>query len=101
MRHSCSFWSQVAVRVCAVMSCTVFSIAILSIAILSPTLSQASKKKQLAAVRWAAGAPGCTLERPDGGHFRWTMADPQLTVSVLVDSQELAQSRHRFYNLFA
>jgi len=72
----------------------------LTFAILSPTLSYASKKKELPAVRWTAGAPGCTFEPTDDGHYRWTMTGPDLTVKLLVDSQELAQSRHRFYRLF-
>jgi hypothetical protein len=68
-------------------------------AILSPTLSQAAKK-QLPTVRWTAGSPGCTFERTDDGHYRWTMVGPDLTVKLLIDSQELARSRHRFYHLF-
>jgi len=72
--------------------------AILSCAILSPTLSHA-KKKQLPTVRWTAGAPGCTFERRDDGKYGWTMTGPDLTVTLLVDSQELAQSRHRFFQL--
>jgi hypothetical protein len=73
--------------------------AILFCAILAPTLSQA-KKKQLPTVRWTAGAPGCTFERGDDGKFHWTMTGPDLYITLLVDSQELAQSRHRFYGLF-
>jgi hypothetical protein len=73
--------------------------AILSCAILVPMLGHAEKKKQLPAVRWVAGAPGCTFERGDDGKYRWTMTGRDLTVTLLVDSQELAQSRHRFYHL--
>jgi hypothetical protein len=75
---------------CAVFATTLFS----------PSLSHA-KKKELPTVRWTAGAPGCTFERGDDGRFRWTMTGNDLTVSVLVDSQELTKSRHRFYQLFA
>ena len=74
--------------------------AALSCVVLSPTLSHASKKKQLPAVRWTAGAPGCTFERTDDGHFHWTMTGRDLTITLVVDSQELGQSRHRFYRLF-
>jgi len=88
------FWAKLAFAVCAILSC-----AILSCAILSPTLSQASKKKELPAVRWTAGAPGCTFERTDDGHYRWTMTGRDLSVALVVDSQELAKSRHRFYHL--
>src|SRR5580658_1342535 len=74
--------------------------AILFCAILLPTLSHAEKKKQLPTVRWTSGAPGCIFEPTDDGHYRWTMTGRDLTVKLLVDSQELAQSRHRFYHLF-
>ncbi len=85
------FWAKVALPVCA----------ILSYATLSPTLSHAEKKKTLPTIRWTAGAPGCTFERRDDGKYGWTMAGPDLTVKLLVDSQELAQSRHRFFQLFS
>ncbi len=68
-------------------------------AILSPTLGHA-KKKQLPTVRWTAGEPCCTFERRDDGKYGWTMTGDDLTIKLLVDSQELAQSRHRFYRLF-
>ncbi|MBZ5616860.1 MAG: hypothetical protein LAO23_22895 [Acidobacteriia bacterium] len=67
-------------------------------AILLPTFSRA-EKKQLPAVRWTAGAPGCTFERGDDGRYRWTMAGNDLKVTLLVDSQELTKSRRRFYRL--
>jgi hypothetical protein len=62
--------------------------------------SVGAKKKDLPSVRWTAGAPGCTFERRDDGKYLWTMTGPDLTITLLVDSQELAQSRHRFYQLF-
>jgi hypothetical protein len=75
--------------------------AILSCAILSPTISHAEKKKQLPAVRWIAGEPGCTFERRDDGNYLWTLTGRDLTVTLLVDSRELVQSRFRPYELFA
>jgi hypothetical protein len=77
------FWARLALTACA---------------ILSPAVGHAAKK-QLPAVRWTAGAPGCTFERRDDGKYLWTMTGTDLTVTLLVDSQELAQSRHRFYHL--
>ena len=74
-------------------------LAFAACAILSPALGHAGKKKQLPAVRWTAGAPGCTFERRDDGKYLWTMTGADLTVTLLMDSQELAQSRHRFYHL--
>jgi hypothetical protein len=75
--------------------------AILSCAILSPTISHAEKKKQLPAVRWIAGEPGCTFEHRDDGNYLWTLTGRDLTVTLLVDSRELVQSRFRPYELFA
>jgi len=91
MLRSRFFGATVAFPVCAILSC----------ALLSPTLSHASKKKDLPAVRWTAGAPGCTFERTDDGHYRWTMTGRDLTVTILMDSQELTLSRFRPYRLFA
>ena len=68
-------------------------------AVLVPTLVHA--KKQLPVVRWTAGAPGCTFERGDDGRLRWTMTGSDLTITVLLDSQELTKSRRRFYHLLA
>lgn len=58
-----------------------------------------ASKKQLPAVRWTAGAPGCTFERGDDGRYRWTMTSSDLSVTILLDSQELTKSRRRFYHL--
>ncbi|HLX85298.1 MAG TPA: hypothetical protein VKR59_15465 [Terriglobales bacterium] len=74
------------------------TIAVAIISILS-SVPLAAEKKQLPSVRWTAGAPGCTFERTDDGHDRWTMTERDLSVALVVDSQELAKSRHRFYHL--
>jgi hypothetical protein len=63
----------------------------------APTLIHA--KKNLPTVRWTSRAPGCTFERVPDGHYRWTMSDKDLDVSLIVDSQELAKSRHRYYQV--
>lgn len=68
------------------------------LAMLSPTFAGAAKKTDLPSVRWTAGAPGCTFERRDDGKYGWTMTGSDVTVSLLVDSQELKKSRHRFYH---
>jgi hypothetical protein len=67
--------------------------------ILSPTLVPAKKKEHLPVVRWTAGAPGCTFERGEDGRYRWTMTGKDLTITLIVDSQELTKSRRRFYHL--
>jgi hypothetical protein len=56
-----------------------------------------AKKKQLPAVRWKAGAPGCEFQRTDDGHARWRMTGDDLDITLLMDSQELAKSRRRLY----
>jgi len=89
MVRCCGFWARLALRVCPIIVC----------AILSPTLSPASAKKELPAIRWTAEAPGCAFESTDDGHYRWTMTQRDVTIKLLVDSQELAKSRHRFYRL--
>jgi hypothetical protein len=99
MRSFSLLGARVAVRPGAILSWLILIFAILSCVILSPTVSYA-KKKDLPSVRWTAGAPGCTFERRDDGKYRWTMTGSDLTVTLLMDSQELAQSRHRFYHLF-
>jgi hypothetical protein len=72
-------------RVCAFAIC----------ALLSREFANAGKK-DLPSVRWVSGAPGCTFERRDDGHYSWTMTGKDLTVTVLMDSQELTKSRHRY-----
>jgi hypothetical protein len=66
--------------------------------ILLTTISHAFKK-QLPTVMWTSGAPGCTFERGDDGRYRWTMAANDLSITLLVDSQELTKSRRRLYHL--
>jgi hypothetical protein len=58
-----------------------------------------AKHKQLPAVRWTENAPGCTFERGDDGRYRWTILGKDLTITLLVDSQELTKTRRRFYHL--
>jgi hypothetical protein len=65
----------------------------------SVVLFSEAKHKPLPAVRWTENAPGCTFERGDDGRYRWTIAGKDLTVTLLVDSQELTKSRRRFYHL--
>jgi hypothetical protein len=74
--------------------------ALLFFALVSTTPGHARKKPEYPTVRWMAGAPGCTFERGDDGRFRWTMSDKDLDITLLVDSQELTKSRHRFYHVF-
>lgn len=71
----------------------------LVILVLFASSSSFARQKQLPSVRWNAGAPGCTFERGDDGRYRWTMTGQNLTVSILMDSQELTKSRRRFYHL--
>jgi hypothetical protein len=84
MARSRFFWAKLVFAVCTN---------------LLPTLGHAEKDKQLPAVRWTAGAPGCVFERGDDGRYRWTMTGNDLAITLLVDSQELTKSRRRFYHL--
>lgn len=56
-----------------------------------------ARKKQPPAVRWSADAPGCEFQRGDDGRYRWHWVRDDLDMMLLVDSQELAKSRHRLY----
>ncbi len=94
MLRFCWLPARLAFRVESILACV-----LLCCATLSPAPSYASTKKQLPAVRWTAGAAGCTFESTDDGHYRWTMTGKDLTMSLMLDSQELAKSRHRFYRL--
>jgi len=77
---------------------TSISVVLALWAILLPSLAPA-KKAALPNVRWTAGAPGCSFERSEDGHYRWTMSDKDLDITLIVDSQELTKSRHRFYHV--
>ncbi|MGA8300266.1 MAG: hypothetical protein WCB53_05610 [Terriglobales bacterium] len=69
---------------------------------LTASIAQAKKKPTIPAVRWMAGAPGCTFERGTDGRERWTLNDKDMDLTLLVDSQELAKSLHHgFYRVFA
>ena len=74
------------------------SISLTVFAMFAPDAAPASKKPDPPSVRWTAGTPGCTFERRDDGKYAWAMAGSDLTVTLLVDSQELTKSRHRFYH---
>ncbi len=59
-----------------------------------------AEKKMLPAVRWTKGAPGCEFQRDDGGRYHWRMVGGDLDLTLLIDSQELSKSRHRFDQVF-
>lgn len=82
-------------------SMTLTSAGVALFAFLLPALSHAKKKPAFPTVRWIAGAPGCTFERRDSGHYAWTMSDKDLDVTLVVDFLELAKSRQRFYHPFS
>lgn len=99
MRSFSLLGARLAFRPGAILSRLIMIGAILASVVLLSGTSYASKKKDLPTVRWTAGAPGCTFERRDDGKYLWTMTGSDLTVTLLMDSQELAKSRHRFYHL--
>lgn len=59
-----------------------------------------AERKTLPGVRWTAGATGCEFHRDGDGRYRWRMVGNDLDLTLLVDSQELAKSRRRFYHVF-
>jgi hypothetical protein len=61
----------------------------------------AAGKKTTAAVRWTAGAAGCEFHRDPDGRYRWRMNGDDLDVTLLMDSQVLPESQHRFYHVVA
>jgi SAM-dependent methyltransferase len=69
----------------------------LALCLVLTAIPSAAKKKNLPAVRWKAGAPGCEFERRDDGRYVWRMVGDDLDISLLMDSQELVKSQHRLY----
>lgn len=61
----------------------------------------AAAKKTMPAVRWTAGAPCCEFHRDEDGRYRWRMNGDNLDVTLLIDSQVLPESQHRFYHVVA
>lgn len=74
----------------------------LAIAILL-TLSPLSavSKKLTPALRWTAGQACCEFHRDPDGRYRWRMNGDDLDVTLLMDSQVLPESQHRFYHVVA
>ena len=56
-------------------------------------------KKQIPAVRWAEGNPGCTFARGDDGKYRYGLWSDDVGIVVAVDAQEL-EKVHRRHQLF-
>jgi hypothetical protein len=56
-------------------------------------------KKQIPAVRWAEGNPGCTFARGDDGKYRYGLWSDDVGIVMAVDSQEL-EKVHRRHQLF-
>lgn len=73
--------------------------ATLALGMILTALPSHAAKKKVPAVRWTAGAAGCEFQRGDDGRYRWRMVGNDLDLTLLVDSQELAKSRRRFYHV--
>jgi hypothetical protein len=73
----------------------------LALCFLLTAIASDAKKKNLPAVRWNAGAPGCEFERREDGRYRWRMVGDDLDMTLLMDSQELTKSQHRLYKPLA
>jgi len=70
---------------------------VLALCLVLTAIPSHAKKKNLPAIRWTAGAPGCEFERGEDGRYRWRMVGDDLDMTLLMDSQELVKSRHRLY----
>lgn len=72
---------------------------VLAIACLLASSVSAKDKNTLPAVRWAEGAPGCTVSRGDDGKYRYGLWSDDVGIVMAVDSQEL-EKVHRRHQLF-
>jgi hypothetical protein len=70
---------------------------VLALCLALTALPSHAKKKDLPALRWQAGAPGCEFERREDGRYRWRLVGGDLDMTLLMDSQELVKSQHRLY----
>ena len=52
-------------------------------------------QQPLPALRWADGAPGCTLRRAEDGHTYYSVSTVDFQLTLAVDNQELEKVRHR------
>jgi hypothetical protein len=48
-----------------------------------------------ASLRWADGAPGCTVRRSEDGRTYYNLATTEFDLTLAVDNQELEKIRHR------
>lgn len=55
----------------------------------------ATDKPQAPILRWAEGAPDCTVRSGDDGHTYYNLAAPSFDITLSVDRQELEKSPHR------
>lgn len=57
--------------------------------------SLAGTPQSLPALRWAEGAPGCTLRFAEDGHTYYSVSTVDFQLTLAVDNQELEKIRHR------
>ncbi len=77
------------------------SLPILLLCLLSLNPLAAFGKNRTATVRWTAGQACCEFHRDPNGNYRWRMNGDDLDVTLLMDSQVLPESLHRFYHVVA
>lgn len=77
--------------------CFLAFLAILSCLFVTFVPEAGARRKEPPAVRWTTGTPGCEFQRGDDGRYRWRWVRDELDMTLIVDSQELAKSRRRFY----
>ncbi len=64
------------------------------ILVLSAT-ALAGNPQPAASLRWADGAPGCTIRRSEDGRTYYNLATSEFNLSLGIDNQELEKVRHR------
>lgn len=59
------------------------------------TAALAGSPQPLAGLRWADGAPGCTVRRSEDGRTYYNLATTEFDLTLGIDNQELEKIRHR------
>ena len=77
------------------------TLPIVLLCLLSLNPLTAFPKNRAATVRWTAGQACCEFHRDPNGNYRWRMKGDDLDVTLLMDSQVLPESQHRFYHVVA
>jgi hypothetical protein len=59
------------------------------------SVARAADRSPSATVRWAEGAPNCSVHAGQDGHVNYSLASGNFDVTLSIDRQELEKSQHR------